>query len=704
MANRYGNLVGSKRISEDYRTVNTGFDRVQADVDSLQSGASTERQERIAGDASLQTQVNTLVINGDSSAAAAQAAVDADGHDYGNLKLRLDTEHTQVTAQLADIEDNAFATLSRQQLFTRLREINAVGGRATFVGDSVTESGWFWPLQSLFPSINIVNKGIGGNGTVDVINRLADITSTNADLYVLAIGTNDVRYQDPSKGATTPTGYADNIETIYTALGIDKTFVITPWPAFDRDHISVLGFYQRDNLMDQYIVEARKKCDEAGVPFIEVTAELRSLLDFANKSAFLIDSIHPNNTTGRALYTAVTLFGNQQTEKWGVSRSKTSAKYVYKLEIWSALSGDQIDLRYIEVVTQGYSPVIGSWTTAMLSGSDNLSQVLNNSSGTYHFKNNPGDYPVIITFSANAPLQYINYAAHTKAGSIGAYKIYESEDPYALLDFESASWRLINTSDRNRKSVAKLLYAWGKNVPKSYIRFEVVATQSSGNARISQITGSRALDAYMLSSNSSDNLSSVLSGVFSDQYIELSVGDSLVFGSQTDAYKSPIIITSLNTGDLITRYRLYVTYDDMTNIDDTRPEWTLISDVSGNAVYNITATPNSQMRSAIPATITYGSGMTNRGQTYIRKVNGVINVSLSVKKSSAWAPSDVLATLPTAHRPTNVLIVSAMSHGDTTGACTLVPVLVNPDGTIQVWNRAVNANSDDSISLVTTFA
>lgn len=50
----------------------------------------------------IQTQINTLVLNGDSSAAAAQAAVDANGHDYGNLKLRLDTEHTQLSEQLAE--------------------------------------------------------------------------------------------------------------------------------------------------------------------------------------------------------------------------------------------------------------------------------------------------------------------------------------------------------------------------------------------------------------------------------------------------------------------------------------------------------------------------------------------------------------------------------------------------------------------------
>jgi hypothetical protein len=51
----------------------------------------------------VQAQINTLVVSGDSSPAAAQAAVDADGYDYENLKLRLDTEHTALSEQLADM-------------------------------------------------------------------------------------------------------------------------------------------------------------------------------------------------------------------------------------------------------------------------------------------------------------------------------------------------------------------------------------------------------------------------------------------------------------------------------------------------------------------------------------------------------------------------------------------------------------------------
>ncbi|GIO27731.1 right-handed parallel beta-helix repeat-containing protein [Ornithinibacillus bavariensis] len=47
-----------------------------------------------------QTQLDTIVINGDSSVEAAQARVDENGYAYLKLKARLDTEHSQVTSSI----------------------------------------------------------------------------------------------------------------------------------------------------------------------------------------------------------------------------------------------------------------------------------------------------------------------------------------------------------------------------------------------------------------------------------------------------------------------------------------------------------------------------------------------------------------------------------------------------------------------------
>ncbi|MBW4083538.1 glycosyl hydrolase family 28-related protein [Paenibacillus sp. S150] len=129
MPNRYLNLDGSQQIRENYNQISEGFDGVEADIDaaievsgSIQAEVTEHKDSSAAHAAehitydgpvagaenmksavdSVQQQLNTAVIAGDSGPAAAQAAIDATGHDYGNLKVRLDTEHTAVSEQLAE--------------------------------------------------------------------------------------------------------------------------------------------------------------------------------------------------------------------------------------------------------------------------------------------------------------------------------------------------------------------------------------------------------------------------------------------------------------------------------------------------------------------------------------------------------------------------------------------------------------------------
>ena len=49
----------------------------------------------------FQDQINTIVVDGDSSVEAAQARVNAQGQAFQTLKQRLDTKETQTSEQLA---------------------------------------------------------------------------------------------------------------------------------------------------------------------------------------------------------------------------------------------------------------------------------------------------------------------------------------------------------------------------------------------------------------------------------------------------------------------------------------------------------------------------------------------------------------------------------------------------------------------------
>lgn len=101
------------KLSEAYPKINRSLVNVNNQVINHENrlgtaeAAVSDHGSRIieaeAGLVEQQAQIDTLVLNGDSSPAAAQAAVDAEGHDYGNLKVRLDTEHTVLSEQLAEI-------------------------------------------------------------------------------------------------------------------------------------------------------------------------------------------------------------------------------------------------------------------------------------------------------------------------------------------------------------------------------------------------------------------------------------------------------------------------------------------------------------------------------------------------------------------------------------------------------------------------
>src|SRR5690625_2241766 len=54
---------------------------------------------------STQTQLDNIVIDGDSSVEAAQARVDAEGKSYPTLKARLDAKETEFSSQLADTDE-----------------------------------------------------------------------------------------------------------------------------------------------------------------------------------------------------------------------------------------------------------------------------------------------------------------------------------------------------------------------------------------------------------------------------------------------------------------------------------------------------------------------------------------------------------------------------------------------------------------------
>lgn len=90
-----------------------GTDKLNQSIDQSNEAkvtadaADAKSDQALANSESTQTQLDQVVIEGDSSVEAAQARVDADGTAYETLKARLDDKETTTAAQLAETAENA---------------------------------------------------------------------------------------------------------------------------------------------------------------------------------------------------------------------------------------------------------------------------------------------------------------------------------------------------------------------------------------------------------------------------------------------------------------------------------------------------------------------------------------------------------------------------------------------------------------------
>lgn len=118
--------------------------------------------------------------------------------------------------------------LQRKSFF----EAHGVNASVVMVGDSITD-GAEW--SELFPEVSISNRGIGGDTTAGVLNRIDSILGTNAKKVFLLIGFNDLRKDVPIE-----TVFSNYIEIVRKLLDAEMTPYI-------QSTILARGHYARIN-------------------------------------------------------------------------------------------------------------------------------------------------------------------------------------------------------------------------------------------------------------------------------------------------------------------------------------------------------------------------------------------------------------------------------------------------------------------------
>lgn len=187
-----------------------------------------------------------------------------------------------------------------------------------FVGDSITHGTknggvpWYEPLTS-FIGGKIFNCSVGSMTIKKLITKefLEKIVAVPADLFVVAIGTNDVRYRKEKICAMTPEEYISCLQVLRTEIlknnPAAKFIFIAPWTSTDGDKISALKFSAKKQMTAQYSDALKNYCEASGDVFINPNPYIDSVLNSRLCRDYLNDWIHPNATKGVQLYSEAVL-------------------------------------------------------------------------------------------------------------------------------------------------------------------------------------------------------------------------------------------------------------------------------------------------------------------------------------------------------------------------------------------------------------
>lgn len=198
--------------------------------------------------------------------------------------------------------------LLNSKLYTLLKSVNSI----CFLGDSVTNGtknggyGWFEPIMATMPEKNVFNFSYGGGTVKTLLNHLEDIASCNADLYVIAIGTNDIRYRNANICSMNESDYINNIDILVKYIKSKHSsaqFVfVSPWPNQMVDPFMKIPFNECNQLFEKYTDSLKKYCQCFDYLFIDPSKKLKTVLANQVPSEYLLDHIHPNPTKGIYLY------------------------------------------------------------------------------------------------------------------------------------------------------------------------------------------------------------------------------------------------------------------------------------------------------------------------------------------------------------------------------------------------------------------
>lgn len=179
-----------------------------------------------------------------------------------------------------------------------------------FIGDSITDGmknggyGWYEPMMQMFPDIKVSAFALGGQTSTYIKNNKETIAGIKADVYVIAIGCNDIRYRNPEICAMDEEAYISNIDEIRQRIirvqPHAKFVFISPWMSLEPDPYCNTSVENKLALYTAYAKALNDYANKVNSIYIDPNPYINNLLCQTPKirEDIFIDHIHPNADMG----------------------------------------------------------------------------------------------------------------------------------------------------------------------------------------------------------------------------------------------------------------------------------------------------------------------------------------------------------------------------------------------------------------------
>ena len=185
-------------------------------------------------------------------------------------------------------------------------------GRALFIGGNVTSGaavggyGWFEPLAAAFPQLR-AERFIPAHGTAFCAAAQAhEIAAAQAELFVLALGMQDICSHAPDTCAMTAQAYVQSIRTVTSCIAARhpqaRIILIAPWPTHPQDPACPLGPEEKQALHRDFCAALQDFADAAALQLLNPGPAIERERAAGFWGCCMLNQTLPNAQAGVPLY------------------------------------------------------------------------------------------------------------------------------------------------------------------------------------------------------------------------------------------------------------------------------------------------------------------------------------------------------------------------------------------------------------------